>query len=98
MSVTDNDTIEVSDILEQLEMLLVVTVVRQRAKVYDPDQTVAISGLPNSGIKEISAVTTEVVRREFLQSTSGSGAVTLTTSSGTFVSFNEDDYHVSRSS
>ena len=73
-------------------------IIRQRFKFYDPDQTVAISGLPNSGIKEISAVTTEVVRRQFLETTSGSGAVTLTTSSGTFVSFNEDDYHVSTTS
>jgi len=96
--ITDNDTIEVSDIAGTTGDVISGNIIRQRAKFYDPDQTVAISGLPNSGIKEISAVTREVIRRQFLETTSGSGTVTLTTSSGTFVTFNEDDYHVSTTS
>ena len=47
---------------------------KTKSKFLRPDQTVAISGLPNSGIKEISAVTREVVE-DGLETTSGSGAV-----------------------
>ena len=97
-AITDNDTITVSDIAGTTGDVISGNIIRQRAKFYNPDQTVAISGLPNSGIKEISATTREVIRRQFLETTSGSGTVTLTTSSGTFVSFNEDDYHASTTS
>jgi hypothetical protein len=92
ISVTDNDTAIVTDLSASFNG----SVVRQRAKFYKPDQTVAISGLPNSGIKDIS-IETEVVRREVIVQSSGTGICTVTSSDGTFVAFNEDDYHASRS-
>jgi hypothetical protein len=92
VSVTDNDTAIVSDLSASFNG----TVVRQRAKFYKPDQTVAISGLPNSGIKDIT-IETEIVRREVLVQSSGSGVCTVTSSDGTFVAFSEDDYHAARS-
>ena len=92
VSVTDNDTAVVTDLSASFNG----TVVRQRAQFYKPDQTVAISGLPNSGIKDIS-IETEIVRREVIVQSSGTGICTVTSSDGTFVAFNEDDYHASRS-
>ena len=92
VSVTDNDTAIVSDLSASFNG----SVVRQRAKFYKPDQTVAISGLPNSGIKDIS-IETEVVRREVIVQSSGTGICTVTSSDGTFVAFSEDDYHAARS-
>ena len=92
VSVTDNDTAVVTDLTASFNG----TVVRQRAQFYKPDQTVAISGLPNSGIKDIS-IETEIVRREVIVQSSGTGICTVTSSDGTFVAFNEDDYHASRS-
>ena len=92
VSVTDNDTAIVTDLSASFNG----SVVRQRAQFYNPDQTVAISGLPNSGIKEIS-IETEVVRREVIVQSSGTGICTVTSSDGTFVAFSEDDYHASRS-
>ena len=95
VSITDNDTVVVSDISGTTGDIISGNIIRQRAKFYSPDQTVAISGLPNSGIKQISAVESEVIRRQFLENTTSGGAVTLTASDGTFNTFNEDDYHVS---
>ena len=92
VSITDNDTATVTDLTASFNG----SVVRQRAQFYKPDQTVAISGLPNSGIKDIS-IETEIVRREVIVQSSGSGICTVTSSDGTFVAFNEDDYHASRS-
>ena len=92
ISVTDNDTATVTDLTASFNG----SVVRQRAQFYNPDQTVAISGLPNSGIKDIS-IETEVVRREVIVQSSGTGICTVTSSDGTFVAFSEDDYHASRS-
>ena len=92
VSVTDNDTAVVTDLTATFNG----TVVRQRAQFYKPDQTVAISGLPNSGIKDIS-IETEVVRREVIVQSSGTGICTVSSTDGTFVAFNEDDYHASRS-
>ena len=92
ISVTDNDTATVTDLSASFNG----SVVRQRAQFYNPDQTVAISGLPNSGIKDIS-IETEVVRREVIVQSSGTGICTVTSSDGTFVAFSEDDYHASRS-
>ena len=92
ISVTDNDTATVTDLTASFNG----SVVRQRAQFYKPDQTVAISGLPNSGIKDIS-IETEIVRREVIVQSSGTGVCTVTSSDGTFVAFNEDDYHASRS-
>ena len=71
VSVTDNDTVVVSDISGTTGDVISGAIVRQRAKFYNPDQTVAISGLPNSGIKDIS-IETEVVRREVIVQSSGS--------------------------
>ena len=96
VSVTDNDTVVVTDIAGTTSDVISGAIVRQRAKFYKPDQTVAISGLPNSGIKDIS-IETEVVRREVIVQSSGTGICTVTSSDGTFVAFNEDDYHASRS-
>ena len=95
VSVTDNDTVVVSDISGTTGDVISGAIVRQRAKFYNPDQTVAISGLPNSGIKDIS-IETEVVRREVIVQSSGAGICTVTSTDGTFVAFNEDDYHASR--
>ena len=92
ISVTDNDTATVTDLTASFNG----SVVRQRAQFYNPDQTVALSGLPNSGIKDIS-IETEVVRREVIVQSSGTGICTVTSSDGTFVAFSEDDYHASRS-
>ena len=92
ISVTDNDTAVVTDLTAGFNG----SVVRQRAQFYKPDQTVAISGLPNSGIKDIS-IETEVVRREVIVQSSSGGVCSVTSSDGTFVAFNEDDYHASRS-
>ena len=92
VSVTDNDTAVVTDLTADFNG----TVVRQRAQFYNPDQTVAISGLPNSGIKDIS-IETEVVRRQVIVQSSGTGVCTITSTDGTFVPFSEDDYHASRS-
>ena len=96
VSVTDNDTVVVSDLTGSSGVVINGNIVRQRAKFYKPDQTVAISGLPNSGIKDIS-IETEIVRREVIVQSSGTGICTVTSSDGTFVAFNEDDYHASRS-
>ena len=96
VSVTDNDTVVVSDVSGTTGDVISGAIVRQRAKFYKPDQTVAISGLPNSGIKDIS-IETEVVRREVIVQSSGTGVCTVTSTDGTFVAFNEDDYHASRS-
>ena len=95
-AITDNDTIEVSDIAGTTSDVISGAIVRQRAKFYKPDQTVAISGLPNSGIKDIT-IETEVVRREVIVQSSGTGTCTVTSSDGTFVAFNSDDYHAARS-
>ena len=96
VSVTDNDTVVVSDISGTTSDIISGAIVRQRAKFYKPDQTVAISGLPNSGIKDIS-IETEIVRREVLVQSSATGICTVTSSDGTFVAFSEDDYHAARS-
>ena len=96
VSVTDNDTVVVSDIAGTTSDIISGAIVRQRAKFYKPDQTVAISGLPNSGIKDIS-IETEIVRREVLVQSSATGICTVTSSDGTFVAFSEDDYHAARS-
>lgn len=74
-------------------------VIRQRAKVYKPDQTVAISGLPHDGIKEVTQVETEIVRRQATQ-TIGSGKITLPTlaTGETYVAFSRDNYVASKDS
>ncbi len=95
VSVTDNDTVVVTDGVTS-GVTVNGAIVRQRAKFYLPDQTVAISGLPNSGIKDIT-IDTEIVRREVIVQSDGSGNCTVTSSDGTFVAFSEDDYHAARS-
>ena len=86
-AVTDNDTIEVDDLNAPFNG----QIIRQRAKFYKPDQTVAISGLPNSGIKTITQ-DSETVQRQFLSTSTGSGLCVITISDGEFLSYNEDRY------
>ena len=95
VSVTDNDTVVVTDAVTS-GVTVNGAIVRQRAKFYLPDQTVAISGLPNSGIKDIT-IDTEIVKREAIVTSNGSGICTITSNDGSFVAFNDDDYHASRS-
>ena len=61
--VSSNTSITVSDISNTAEVITG-NIIRQRAKFQRPDQTVAISGLPNQGIKDISQVETEIIRRQ----------------------------------
>ena len=93
VSVTDNDTVVVSDITGSSGVVISGNIVRQRAKFYKPDQTVAISGLPNSGIKDIS-IETEIVKREEIATVS-SNQFTISSTDGTFVAFSKDAYAVS---
>ena len=96
VTIVDSDTdVNVTDIAGTTGDIITGNIVRQRAKFYKPDQTVAISGLPNSGIKEVTKIETEIVRRQVTTATDGSGLITIASSDGTFVDFNEDDYHVS---
>ena len=90
--ISSNTSITVSDISSTAEVITG-NIIRQRAKFQRPDQTVAISGLPNQGIKDISQVETEIIRRQ-KNITVASNTVTMSASDGTFVAFSEDDYHV----
>lgn len=67
------------------------TIIRSRPKLYKPDQTVAISGVPHKGVKTISA-TREVVRRQELVTVADS-KLTLGAGSGeTFTAKSVTDY------
>ena len=90
--VSSNTSITVTDISNTAEVITG-NIIRQRAKFQRADQTVAISGLPNQGIKDISQVETEIIRRQ-KNITVASNTVTMSASDGTFVAFSEDDYHV----
>ena len=90
--VSSNTSITVTDISNTAEVITG-NIIRQRAKFQKADQTVAISGLPNQGIKDISQVETEIIRRQ-KNITVASNTVTMSASDGTFVAFSEDDYHV----
>lgn len=85
--VTDNDTIEVDD----LNATFNGQIVRQRAKFYKPNQTVAISGLPNTGIKTITQ-DSEQVKRQFIATSTGSNVCQISISDGTFSSYDEDRF------
>ena len=93
VSVTDNDTVVVTDIAGTSTTVISGNIVRQRAQFYNPDQTVAISGLPNSGIKEIS-IETEIVKRQEIKEVT-SNQFQITSSDGTYVAFSKDAYVVS---
>ena len=93
VSVTDNDTVVVTDIAGTSATVISGNIVRQRAQFYNPDQTVAISGLPNSGIKEIS-IETEIVKRQEIKEVT-SNQFQITSSDGTYVAFSKDAYVVS---
>ena len=72
-------------------------IIRQRAKVYKGDQTVAISGLPHDGIKTIT-VDSEVVRRQQLV-TVASNRITMSAGSGeSFDAYSADNYVASNES
>ena len=86
-AVTDNDTIEVDDLAASFNG----QIIRQRAKFYKPDQTVAISGLPNGGIKTITQ-DSEQIKRQFIEESTGSNVCSITISDGTFSTYDEDKF------
>ena len=94
-TITSDTSITIDDVSASFSGSLL----RQRAKFYKPDQTVAISGLPHDGIKEVSQVETEIVRRQ-AEVTVGSSKITLPTlaTGETYVAFSRDNYVVSNES
>ncbi len=93
VSVASDTSVTVTDITSGTSGTISGNIVRQRAKFYKQDQTVAISGLPNNGIKEITGIETEIVRRMVVTTSDGNGDVTVSSTDGTFVAFSDDDYH-----
>ena len=85
-AVTDNDTIVVDDLNAPFNG----QIIRQRAKFQKPNQTVAISGLPNSGIKTITQ-DSEQITRQFISTASGN-VCSISISDGTFSTFDEDKF------
>ena len=74
------------------------TIIRSRPKIYKPDQTVAISGLPHRGIKTISG-DREVVRRQRLITVASSKITIPTLASGeTFATKSVEDYVITNES
>ena len=87
VSIDANDDVNTTDI----NTVFNGQIIRQRAKFHKPDQTVAISGLPNSGIKTISQ-DTETVVRQFISQANGSGICSIGISDGTFATYDEDSF------
>ena len=90
--VDSNTDVNVTDIAGTTGDVISGAIVRQRAKFYKQDQTVAISGLPNSGIKDIS-IETEIVQRQEIATVS-SNKFTISSTDGTYVAFSKDAYSV----